>query len=236
MTRFFASIQQGRVFLTPVDAHHLKVVLRARAGTEIEVVQEGQLYRAAIKRVDPLDIQVLEPLPSFLPRHLLTLIYALPKGDKLDLVVQKATELGVTAILITATKRSVARWASADRPRKLARLRAIAKEASSQSRRLEVPTIEYLDKIEDILDRPFEVKLIASEYLAGTPPFGLSLQGKTDVAVMVGPEGGFDPQEIEWATQAGYHPISLGRNILRSETAAISAVAVLRYLLEHASV
>jgi 16S rRNA (uracil1498-N3)-methyltransferase len=236
MTRFFASINQGRVFLTPVDEHHLKVVLRARPGTVIEVVQEGQLYRATIKKVDPLDIQVLEPLPGFVPRVLLTLIYSLPKGDKLDLVVQKATELGVTSIILVKTERSIARWAPADRNRKLDRLQAIAREASSQSRRLDVPTIEYIDGLGAVLDRPFEVKLIASEYLAGTPPFDLSLQGKNDIAMMVGPEGGFDPREIEAATQAGYRPVSLGRTILRSETAAIAAIAILSYILNHATV
>jgi 16S rRNA (uracil1498-N3)-methyltransferase len=101
---------------------------------------------------------------------------------------------------------------------------------------LDVPTIEYVDDLDEILARPFEIKLIASEYLAGTPPFGISLKGKNDIAVMIGPEGGYDQGEIEQARQAGYKPISLGRNILRSETAAITAVAVLSYLLEHASV
>ncbi len=236
MTRYFARVSSGNVFLSSSDEHHLLVVLRARKGTEIEVVDHGSLYLAEITMLKPLIIAVKRQLETATRDYRLTLIYSLPKGEKLDFVVQKATELGVDHIILTITKRSIVKWQDADISRKLARYEAIIKEAAEQSRRTRMPELSFAPSLSEVFTFDFGLKLIASELEAGKPPLNVPISQNQDLAILVGPEGGFEPTELDTAIKAGYLPVSLGRHILRSETAAIAAMALIGYIKEHATI
>lgn len=236
MSRFFATIVGDSVILSPGDIHHLVNVMRASVGDTIEIVDQGALFFATITSIDPLDIRVIESKQQGYKRLGITLIYALPKGDKLDLVVQKATELGVDRIVLFQSIRSVVRWNSNDVARKIARLEKIAKQASEQSRRLSIPPISYYDKIDNALEINDGIKLIASESHAGKPPLNVKFAPYEEVTIIIGPEGGFENCEIDKAKRNGYIEVSLGPTILRTETAAIAALAMLVYMKHHATI
>ncbi|HAK05544.1 MAG TPA: hypothetical protein DCM23_02435 [Firmicutes bacterium] len=234
MTRYFATINAGRVVLTTNDKHHLLHVMRSRIGDKLEIVFNAKLFVAEIQQLKPLIIEVIDEINETEDPLNLTLIYALPKGEKLDLVIQKATELGVERIILFMSKRSVARWSDEDVARKLARLQTIAKEASAQAKRLSIPSLKFISSFEEVLKLQFDQKLIASEFEVKKPPFAVKISIHDDVSIIIGPEGGFALDEVKDAIAHGYRPISLGNTILRSETAAISAIAILGYIKNHA--
>jgi len=235
MTRYFALVSGEHVLLSSSDEHHLLHVLRARIGTKIEVVHQAGLYLCEVVAVKPLLIEIREHQATAESHFKLTLIYGLPKGEKIDFVIQKATELGVHHIVLVRTARSIVKWAESDVARKLSRYETIIKEAAQQSRRHLLPELSFASSINEIWEFEFDKKLIASEYEVGKPPFDVRLTTCKNIAILVGPEGGFDKSEIESAIANGYEPISLGRNILRSETAAIAALAMIGYIKEHAT-
>jgi len=234
MQRYFASVKDDAVFLSSADEHQLLHVLRATRGFRFEVVAAGRLYLAELSVETPFAAKVVSILKAEADSASVTLIYALPKGDKLDLVIQKATELGVKAIMLVPMKRSIARWTAADFIRKKERLNIIAKEAGEQCKRVNLPLISFMETFSEALYLDVPQKLMASETECGKTPLDVKLDFAKEVAVLVGPEGGFDPAETEAALKAGFIPVSLGRHILRTETAAIVAVALLGYLYDHA--
>ena len=142
MQRYFAKRDNNLVALSDGDVHHLLHVMRAKVNDEIEAVIDGKLYSAIIKSISPLkiDINYEIPLDSELPYEV-TLFFALAKGDKIDTVIQKATELGVARIVLIKTERCVVKYEGKDTNKKLERFRKIAKEASEQSHRLRIPEI-----------------------------------------------------------------------------------------------
>ena len=235
MTRYFATLSGEHVILSSGDQHHLLHVLRAKVGTQIEVVHKAGLYLCEVVSTKPLLIEVRNYQRTNEARYRLTLIYGLPKGEKIDLVIQKATELGVTHIILVKTNRSIVKWADNDVARKLARYEVIIKEAAEQSRRHFLPELSFSSSLDEVWGFDFDKKLIASEYEVGQPPLKTNLQEAVNIAILVGPEGGFDKSEIEHAIINGYEPISLGPNILRSETAAIAVLAMIGYIKEHAT-
>jgi 16S rRNA (uracil1498-N3)-methyltransferase len=234
MTRYFARVSGEHALLSSSDEHHLLHVLRARVGTKIEVVHQAGLYLCEVVAIKPLLIEIREHHETSEAQFKLTLIYGLPKGEKIDFVIQKATELGVHHIVLVRTARSIVKWADADVARKLARYETIIKASAEQSRRHVLPELSFAASLSEIWQFEFDKKLIASEYEVGKPPVDVFLNTFKNIAILVGPEGGFDKNEIESAIANGYQPISLGRNILRSETAAIAALAMIGYIKEHA--
>lgn len=150
------------------------------------------------------------------PRHRLTVVQALLKGDALETVVQHATEVGVARFRLVVTERCIAREISL---RRLERLRAIAREAAEQSERGLVPSIEAPARLVDALE-PASVLLYERND-------GIRLgQMEPPSAVVIGPEGGFSPAEVATAERAGVTPVGLGPRILRSETVAMAAAVV----------
>ena len=235
MTRYFARISGEHALLSTSDEHHLLHVLRARVGTKIEVVHQAGLYLCEVVALKPLLIEIRNHQATGESQFKLTLIYGLPKGEKIDFVIQKATELGVHHIVLVPTARSIVKWAESDVARKMTRYETIVKEAAQQSRRHVLPELSFASSINEVWQFEFDKKLIASEYEVGKLPFNVSLSASKNIAILVGPEGGFDKSEIESAIASGYEPISLGRHILRSETAAIAALAMIGYIKEHAT-
>ena len=233
MQRYFARLDKNQVILDDGDVHHLLHVMRAKVGDEIETVCDGRLYSSIVKSISPLRIEVNYEIPSDseLPCKV-TLFFALAKGDKIDFVVQKATELGVSKIILLKTERSIVKYEQKDVEKKLERFRKIAKEASEQSHRLYVPEIVGVVDINKIPDDLLcDINLLAYEKVAGSTKDFPSLNKDKSVSVMIGPEGGFSEEEVK-ALQSKFQLVSLGKRILRTETAAVYALSVLGFLLE----
>ena len=234
MQRYFASKKGNNIILEDGDVHHLLHVMRAHNGDEIEAVVDKKLYSCLIKSTSPLAIEINYEIPtnSELPNNV-TLFFALAKGDKIDFVIQKATELGVSQIVLINTERSVVRYEPKDINRKLERFNKIAKEASEQSHRLAVPVIKGIYDLDKIPDDLFaDVNLLAYEKEAEQGSLIPNIDKNASLSIMIGPEGGFSIKEVEYLVNKGFKPVSLGKRILRTETAALYALSVIGFLLE----
>lgn len=236
MQRYFANKNQNKIILGDGDVHHLLHVMRNKKGDEIEVVADNKLYNCIIQSTNPLDIEINYeiPLDSELFNEV-TLFFALAKGDKIEFVIQKATELGVHKIVLIKTERCIVKLSNDDFLRKFERFNKIAKEASEQSHRLLIPEIVGIIDIKNIpSDLLADTNLLAYEKEAGqTSSFLDKVNKEGSYSIMIGPEGGFSPKEVELLTEKyAFQPVSLGKRILRTETAAVYALSVLGCLLE----
>ncbi|MCQ2088283.1 MAG: 16S rRNA (uracil(1498)-N(3))-methyltransferase [Bacilli bacterium] len=234
MQRYFAIVSDNKVLLSNDDQHHLLNVLRAKIGEKIEVVSEGSLFLAEITKISPLVISVVNKLEDNSElKAKVTLYYCLSKGDKNDFVVQKATELGASKIVLVSSKRCVVKYDNKDVDKKIARFNKIAKEAAEQCHRIIVPEIigpVTVDQIGKIATE--EVRFVAYEEEAKKSP-SFSLEGnETSVAVFIGPEGGIDENEVKKLNEFSFKNVSLGNRILRTETAAVYALSVIANYLE----
>lgn len=234
MQRYFASIVDNKAKLTDGDVHHLLHVMRTRLHEHIVVVDNGRSYECEVLSFNPLNIPVIQSLKdeSELPFPL-TLIFPLAKGDKIEFVLQKATELGVNAIYLVSTKRCVVKMDQESFNKKKARYDKIIQEAAEQSHRLSLP---YLYGVYDLSTLP-EAALslhnyVAYEKLAGEGQLFGFPQEKSSLTYFVGPEGGFEDEEIAGLEKRGFQSVSLGKRILRCETAALYGLCVLGYWLE----
>ncbi|MFA5660266.1 MAG: RsmE family RNA methyltransferase [Bacilli bacterium] len=232
--RFFGLLIDEEVTLSSDDIFHLTKVLRIKATESFEVIANEQIYTCRIDTLKPFRLKIIHKttLPMNHGPHI-TLIYALPKGDKLDLVIQKAVELGVNHITLVATKNAVVKFDESKSERKLERFEKIIKSAAMQSKRNQIPTIEGVMAFKDMLTRPFDLKLLAHE--KATLPLHVALdphQKPQSISVLVGPEGGFSEEEVSLAQAAGYQIVSFGRTILRSETAVFYALSLIKNFKE----
>jgi 16S rRNA (uracil1498-N3)-methyltransferase len=216
------------------QAHYLGRVLRCREGERIVAFnargeERGATIESLARRRPLLRLEeTLEPVPESPIR--IVLLQAVVKSDAMDLIVQKATELGVAAVLAVKTDFSVVRL---DAERKLSRLshwRRIALSACEQSGRHRPPTIEFSDSLEAaVAALPADCMRIAFAVGAGTP-LAVAADGNGTVCLAVGPEGGFSPTEAARLVELGFALQSLGPRTLRAETAAIAACAGLQLL------
>jgi 16S rRNA (uracil1498-N3)-methyltransferase len=212
--------------LTPEQLHYLRSVLRLENGAEIEVFDGKGARRRAVLEGDSL--RVLGPLPGA-PRRALdvVLVQALAKGEKMDLVVQKATELGASRIVPLASERAVVKKPGAD---KVKRWRRIAQEAARQSGRADVPVIDEPCGWDEVLPLLGERKGLLLDPEEKSLRLGAAARGVPQLLLAVGPEGGFSPGERERAVHAGMLPVALGPLVLRTETAGLAALAVLLHV------
>ena len=235
MQRYFVEIKNNNVILSKDDIFHITKVMRGKVGDHIEVVdnESHQVYLAVINSINPLTIVVQEPIlhNAELDKNV-TLFFALAKSDKIEFVIQKATELGAKRIVLFQGKRSVVKFSNEDFARKVGRYQAIAKEASEQCHRQYIPEIIYIDNLKKIKYYLADVNLFAYELEADKPHYIDELKDAKSVSVIIGPEGGFDESEAEHLKELDFIPVSLGKRILRCETAAVYALSVISYLLE----
>ena len=232
--RFFTDqFAAGRAFLLGETAHHLGRVLRAEAGQLHELSDGHQVWLARIEEVkrDRIEFSLVEELPAREPALQTTLLLAIVKFEAFEFALEKATELGVSAIVPLAASRSETALLAAARKRS-ERWKKILLEASQQSRRLRVPTLGALTKPEAAFSAHNEcLKILLSER-AETPPLRRLLEGTSPasaVALGVGPEGGWTEGEVQCARENGFREASLGQWILRTETAVLAALASLNY-------
>ena len=237
MQRYFAQINQNKALLTEDDVNHVIHVMRNKVGDKIEVVFDNRLFLCEISKIKPLEISVIEELKVQNNTKDITLYYALAKGEKISFVIQKATELGAKSIVLFASKRCVVKLDNDDFSKKMPRYIKIAKEASEQSLRLDIPNILGVYPIDKLPKDLLKGSLfVAYEKEAGsTSSFydELSTVKKDEpIGVAIGPEGGFEPSEIDALNALGFKNCSLGSRILRTETAAVYALSVIGFMLE----
>ena len=236
MQRYFANIDQNyNVCFSKEDEHHILHVMRMKIADEIEVVNNSKVYLCRIDQINPLKVSIIHEISNDVEiKEDITLLFALTKGDKTDLVLQKATELGVKKVALITSERTVVSYDNKDVEKKLARFSKIMKEASEQSHRVIVPELLGIFNLKILPKEAFsDINYVAYEKDASktNEMFEGLTKGKS-VSILVGPEGGFSEQEINNLTKQGFIRTSLGTRILRAETAAIYALSVLGYLLE----
>lgn len=224
-----------RVGFAPDDARKIATVLRKRSGDRVQAVDSGGVAYAATLEIDGRAVYAL--LEERLDRGAvetalaITIAQAVPKGQKMDLVVEKATELGAFAIVPVRSARVIGSDTS---PAKLERWRRIAKSAAQQSGRVRIPEVADVHEWDALLAAfPHYDRVYVPWELAEPAPlrdvFDDQLPGATSALVVIGPEGGLSGDEVASARAAGATPISLGRRILRTETAALVVLAAMLY-------
>ena len=240
MARFFlknGQIKDGMVEITGDDAHHISRVLRLQTGNSITCVdQDGQTYLVTISELGSTVLGVIqEAVESSQESPLyVTLFQGLAKGDKMDLVIQKAVELGVQEIVPYCSRHTVVKLDPKQAKKKHERWERIALEAAKQCARTRVPVVHELQMFDAVISVAYtrfaqgEVIILAYE---GEKRFGFrDLSGHPRAAsVVIGPEGGFAPDEVEALTSAGAIACTLGPRILRTETAGLVALSLLGY-------
>lgn len=245
MYQFFvepSQINDNTVIIMGEDVNHIRNVLRMKVGEELSVSngQDGREYRCGIERFENdrvvCTLRFIKEDGVELSSRI-HLFQGLPKADKLEFIIQKAVELGVYEIVPVAAHRSVVKLDAKKAAQKTARWQAIAEAAAKQSKRGILPLVSEPVSFAQAIKQAasMEVKLIPYE-LAGdmdrTKKLVESLPENTDIAVFIGPEGGFEESEIKAAKEAGFTPITLGKRILRTETAGLVVLAWIMYQLE----
>jgi 16S rRNA (uracil1498-N3)-methyltransferase len=222
---FVDQLESDHVSITGDDAHHAARALRIRPGEEITVSDgHGTVVRARCTDVSStrFTAEVIARDHVEQPSPVLVVFPAVPKGGKLETIVQKLTEIGVDQIRPWFSARSVVRWDVAKGAGRAQRLRTVAREAAMQSRRAWLPAVSDPGPIEQLP----ELTLLLHEEAAQGLSASLPSVAPRSIGVVVGPEGGLDPDEVEHMTGKGARPVSLGRPILRTETAAIVGPAL----------
>jgi 16S rRNA (uracil1498-N3)-methyltransferase len=231
------TIRKDRAFITGDEARHITAVLRRDVGDALRLIdQEGWEYSAIINASSPHRIGVVlidRRPPSEAPARRIILGQALPKFQKMDYIVQKATELGVSAIIPFVSSRSIGRLRADQLHNKQLRWQKIAREAIKQSGRRLVPAIEKVQSFHDIVQSEhnncLKIILWEDEKIMGLKELVSRSRHCTNTIVLVGPEGGFGAGEVDRAVACGYQPVSLGSHIMRTETASLYVLSVLHY-------
>jgi 16S rRNA (uracil1498-N3)-methyltransferase len=229
--RFFVDqIRNGRAEISGDDARHLTRVLRVEAGQRYEISDNRNVFLAEIEtaRKEHVTFRTLEKLEAAAPPLKLILCAALIKFDHFEWMVEKATELGAVEIVPVETTRSE-RGLERAAQKRVERWRRIALEASQQSRRAFLPEIHEPMELPEVLARPAAYRFALDENPGVAPLAGVlptARDAADSVAILVGPEGGWTDAERESFRASAWTPVTLGRLILRAETAALAAMAI----------
>ncbi len=225
----YSEIYPGKIVqLSKEDRKYLFTVMRAKAGDNITILNgKGKSFHAKI--IDKGVLEVLNESNTTIDTpYNLVLCQSLLKGEKMDFIIQKATEIGVSKIMLFTSERSIVKVTS-----KLERWKKIAKEAAEQSVRLNVPEIEAVENFDNLL------KIVDNGILfweRATQPLidvFLTLNISKPIFLIIGPEGGFTQKEVQLALNKGIGIASLGRRVIRSDTAAIVSLALISFLCDN---
>ena len=241
MQRYFlgqeAQISERHVLITGSDYHHITHVMRMKPGDQVQVVIASIAYLAKITSLSEGQVElelVLQVQASGETSIPLTLLQGLPKGDKIDLVIRQAAEIGVSQIIIFQAQRSVVKIAVEKRGAKLLRWQKIAKEAAELAQRTQIPEVQFAPSLEIALSQLDSTALLFMPYElqgGGLPTIKTVLQAQqpTAAAFVIGPEGGFSEAEVALVSSVGGRLLTLGRRILRTETAGLVVASLLLY-------
>ena len=246
MQRFFVEphqIDEGahQIQIIGSDVNHISNVLRMKQGEELWISDGGKKeYRCTIEDFSSDEvllhiIYVQEPdyeLPSRI-----YLFQGLPKADKMELIIQKAVELGAYEVIPVETKRCVVKLDGKKATKKVERWKQIAESAAKQSKRMLIPNVHEVLTFKEALKyaEAMDIRLIPYELAKGmqeTKEILADIQPGQSVGIFIGPEGGFEEKEVETAISEGAKPITLGKRILRTETAGLAILSVLMFQLE----
>lgn len=247
MYQFFVEpnqIVEKKVFIKGNDYNHIKNVLRMKIGEEVNISNgiDSKEYRCAIEAFEDdqvvLELRFVKEDSHELPSKIY-LFQGLPKSDKMEGIIQKNVELGVFEIIPVSMKRCVVKLDSKKSDSKTTRWQSIAEAAAKQSKRGIIPNVskpmtfseavEYAKEKCDVLLLPYELE----EGMDITRKIIDDIKPGQDVAIFIGPEGGFDENEVDKAQKAGFKSITLGKRILRTETAGMCVMSILMYQLEN---
>ena len=235
MHRFYPDPNRSRddlEFLTPEDSRHALTVLRLKAGDQVTVISGGLPFLAEIVGEEDRIVCVRKhtPLPSAEPKLSVTLFQGIPKADKMDWIVQKATELGAVRIIPVAFSRCVVRLNEKEGAKKQERWQKIAREAGKQSGRCVIPEVFApvpFKALQDLFPSCGCVAVPWEDCSEGGPiAFHRRHPNLSSAGIVIGPEGGISPDEIREMSGWGAEPVTLGKRILRTETAGLAALSV----------
>ena len=244
MYHFFVEpeqVQESCIYVTGQDVNHIRNVLRMKPGEEVAISDgRGRTYSCVIEDLQPeqviAKIQNAEEESSELNASI-TLFQGLPKGDKMEWIIQKCVELGVTRIVPVKTRRTIVKLDDKKASTKVRRWNSISEGAAKQSGRGLVPEVSDVISFAEALEQANKMDVVLIPYemardMAKTREVLGNVRPGQSVGIFIGPEGGFDEVEVEQAMAAGAAPITLGRRILRTETAGMAVLAMLVLLLE----
>ena len=240
MQHFFVTpdqVEDTRIVVEGSDVNHMKNVLRMRTGEQLEISDgNNKKYLCEIESLeaDKVTARILEEREA---ENELYLFQWLPKSDKMELIIQNAVELGVWEVIPVATKRAVVKLDQKKAAKKRERWSGISESAAKQAGRNVIPEIKQVMNFQEALSyaKSLDVLLIPYELAEGmqaTKERIQAIQPGQSVGIFIGPEGGFEQEEVKLAMEAGAYPITLGRRILRTETAGMTMLSVLMYHLE----
>lgn len=247
MYQFFVEPNQinatdNSVIITGSDVNHIRNVLRMKVGEEIAVSNgvDGKEYRCGIVAFEEdcvrCELRFVKEDGVELPSKVY-LFQGLPKADKMELIIQKAVELGVYEVVPVAAKRCVVKLDDKKAKSKIARWQGIAEAAAKQSKRGIIPKVSEVMTFGEAVQfvKDMDVKLIPYELAEGmdkTKEIIGALKPGQSIAIFIGPEGGFEEAEVAKALEHGIEPITLGKRILRTETAGFTVLSWIMYQLE----
>ena len=244
MSHFFVTSGQitgDELTIVGEDVNHMKNVLRMRVGEAFTAAdEEGVFYHCEVETLEKEQVTAKIMWKEQGTSELSSKIYlfqGLPKSDKMELIIQKAVELGAYEIVPVTTKRAIVKLDAKKEASKLKRWQAIAEGAAKQSGRMLVPKISEVKTFVEALQmaQALDINVIPYECARGMEAtreiFG-SIKPGMSVGIFIGPEGGFEESEVEKAQEMNVRPVTLGKRILRTETAGLTTLSILMYLLE----
>lgn len=219
-----------QVVLSGAEAHHAASVRRVRAGEAVTIANgRGAWLSGSVAHADPktVAIRIDARADVAAPTQRILLAQALAKGDRDELAVQTATELGIDGIVPWQAARSVSRWQGPKAEKGRARWQTIAREAAKQSHRAWIPAVESVSTVRALASRAAEADVVVLDPWADVSLTARGAATDRDVVLVVGPEGGIAPEELDALEEAGAHRVRLGEHVLRTSTAGPAALAVL---------
>ncbi|QUO33174.1 16S rRNA (uracil(1498)-N(3))-methyltransferase [Faecalicatena sp. Marseille-Q4148] len=244
MHQFFvtpAQVEEDKIYIHGSDVNHIKNVLRMQEGEEIRISDGNNCkYLCAIQKISPEEITAVileeEAADNELPSRIY-LFQGLPKADKMELIIQKAVELGVYEIIPVEMKRSVVRLDAKKAAKKVERWNEISRSAAKQSGRNLVPKVERVMTFAEALQKANDLDIVLlpyelSEGMSYTRNCIEQIRPGQSIGIFIGPEGGFDQAEVLVASEKKAKPVTLGKRILRTETAGLTMLSILMYHLE----
>ena len=247
MPKFFVKnnqVEDNKITILGDDVNHIANVLRMKVGDEIQICNTDttENYNVELNEFskDSIVCKVLEKIASEAESSInLKIFQGIPKSDKMELIIQKSTELGVKAIVPVEMERCISKINGKDEKKKIERWQKISEVAAKQSGRDIIPKIEHVIKIKEISEHVSEYDMIIVPYEKAE---GYSFKDAIEelkikdnknlnIGIVIGPEGGYEPSEVELLQNAGAKVVTLGKRILRTETVALAMASVIMYEL-----
>lgn len=231
MQRYFSSSKENnKLFLINDDIYHITRVMRMEDDDKIEVIYNGDIYICNVITKDLPWVSIVSKEEGIAENKEIILAVPLLKEQKMDLVLQKATELGVTKIIPVIMERSIVKLDSSKELKKIDRWSKICKEASEQSKRNSIPTITNIMTLKELV-KEVGIKIVCStvEKENNLKKFLTEHKNYDKIIIVVGPEGGISPNEEEYLVNEGFTRVSLGKRIMRVETVPIFILSALNY-------